>query len=66
VDSYRWLTQPWPTGLGEAGCVTVVLGADGGKVLDAFAAQPDERVPLPDGRRFRRRMLPLPSPTARW
>jgi hypothetical protein len=48
IDGYRWLTDAWPTGLGEAGCVTVVVAGDREKVLDAFAAEPDERVAIED------------------
>lgn len=46
IEKYRWLTDAWPAGLGEAGCVTVALAADRPKVLDAFAAEPDERVAI--------------------
>lgn len=35
-------------GLGEAGCLTVVVGADTEKVLDAFAAESKERVSIED------------------
>jgi stage V sporulation protein SpoVS len=48
IDKYRWLTDGWPTGLGEAGCVTVVVAADRETVLDAFAAEQIERVPIED------------------
>jgi hypothetical protein len=48
VGRYRWLTEPWPTGFGEAGCLTVVVAADTATVLDAFAAEPNERIPIED------------------
>lgn len=46
IGKYAWLSDGRPSGLGEAGCVMVVSPAASAAVLDAFAADPAERVEI--------------------
>ena len=48
VGKYGWLSQSGAAGFGEAGCVTVAVPATRVAVLDAFAADPGERIAILD------------------